>query len=124
MHDAENCGSKLCNTKTPCCHMLSELTDTWIPNSICLTAVSKNDSMQSHKHTNLRAQFFKLCRAATCHYAAAHVAARPIARHRPAIIVIAFLRCIAIAMLPLNSRAMISCGDEVALSRLANMKFE
>src|ERR1700744_651342 len=60
MHDAENCGSKLCNTKTPCCHMLSELTDTWIPNSICLTAVSKNDSMQSNKHTNLHAKFFKL----------------------------------------------------------------
>src|SRR6202012_1160329 len=78
MHDAENCGSKLCNTKTPCCHMLTELTDTWIPYSICLTAVSKNDSMQSNKHTNLHAQFFKLCRAATCHYAAAHVAARPI----------------------------------------------
>ena len=85
---------------------------------------SNNHSMQSNKHTNLHAQFFKLCRAATCHYAAAHVAARPIARHRPAIIVIAFLRCIAIAMLPLNSRAMISCGDEVALSRLANMMFE
>jgi hypothetical protein len=114
-------GANSATQKTPCCHMLGELTDTWIPDSICLTVVSKNDGMQSNKHTILHAKMFQNM---LCHYAAAHVAARPIARHHPAIIVIAFLRCIAIAMLPLNSRAMISCGDEVALSRLANMMFE
>ena len=57
-------------------------------------------------------------------YAAAHVAARPIARHRPAIIVMAFLRCIATATLPLNSRAITSCGDKLALPRLANIMFD
>ena len=41
-------------------------------------------------------------------YAAALVAARPIARHRPAIIVIAFLFCTAMAMAPLKSLAIIS----------------
>ena len=74
------------------------------------------------KHTNVNT-YYKITKMCAV-YAAAHVAARPIARHRPAIIVMAFLRCIATAMLPRNSRAITSCGDKVALSRQANIMFE
>ena len=60
-------GANSATQKTPCYHILSELTDTWVSSSICLslTAVSKNDGMQSNKHTNLHAKIFKIC----CAYA-------------------------------------------------------
>ena len=74
-----------------------------------------------HKKANTKYQIKTSTRQNIAFYAAAQVAARPIARQRPAIIVIAFLLCTAIAIAPLKSLAIMLWGHSVPLSRLANM---
>ena len=88
--------------------MLSVPTDNKQYPSKSINGINRHRQQGSLQDTDNRVQLQKCSMHDDATYAAALVAARPIARHRPAIMVIEFLFCTVIAMAPLRSLAMIS----------------